>query len=639
MSELKQENQEQNLNALKINPLTKKVQKVLESHVENDKETLEALKELSAFFKENTINSRRNLRGEIERRSLIIKQEVLAAFKNVKEALDAVENDAMSLDKTCKEMSARLQATKTQTHHLLDQMAEFQSEKQNLKTQREIATALLTHLQLKADEVAVLRGTGVKPDLDDLFSLEFFAALEKAQTLHRNCRLILQNSHQATALEIMDQMALYQEAALERLYRWTQAQCKNVEAPQTGVLTQAMGCLQDRPVLLKYVLEEYCTSRRAMLVRAFLDALTIGGANGGVPRPIELHAHDPMRYVGDMLAWLHQMAPNEKENIQALLKGCDRIDVSEAMSSALANITEGVCRPLKSRIEQVLAADPGAPVLRSLNQLMRFYHQTIGQVLQGSPLLATIAELQDQCYSAFLVALDNAVHKVLERADSPKPDLAPSSYVTNLVAFLKEVFSGGRVIDNNPYELSEVVSRIIDPLLTMVHETASRLPLVDKTVYTLNCLYYIHSILSLYEFMDARLDALQEEMETQLKTLSSEQASSLIHNLGLGSVCTLLQGKNPSEPLLDIPGMEPSNLKNFVAKLENYLANADLLPSPQWRLLSSAGHRSIVQTRALDAVMAIYRQLYNAVHDPASGYSNPSSIMPCSPEQIQALLA
>lgn len=29
-------------------------------------------------------------------------------------------------------------------------------------------------------------------------------------------------------------------------------------------------------------------------------------------------------YVGDMLAWLHQMTPTERENAQALLKGCDK---------------------------------------------------------------------------------------------------------------------------------------------------------------------------------------------------------------------------------------------------------------------------------------------------------------------------
>jgi hypothetical protein len=64
-----------------------------------------------------------------------------------------------------------------------------------------------------------------------------------------------------------------------------------------------------------------------VLVRAFIDALTQGGP-GGTPKPIEMHAHDPKRYVGDMLAWLHQTMPNERENLLILLKGCDKTGVS-----------------------------------------------------------------------------------------------------------------------------------------------------------------------------------------------------------------------------------------------------------------------------------------------------------------------
>lgn len=37
-----------------------------------------------------------------------------------------------------------------------------------------------------------------------------------------------------------------------------------------------------------------------------------------------MHAHDHKRYVGDMLAWLHQAIPIEKENILILVKDCDK---------------------------------------------------------------------------------------------------------------------------------------------------------------------------------------------------------------------------------------------------------------------------------------------------------------------------
>ena len=59
-------------------------------------------------------------------------------------------------------------------------------------------------------------------------------------------------------------------------------------------------------------------------MRGFLDALTIGGP-GGAPRPIELQAHDPLRYVGDMLAWVHQALPSEREAAQSLFAKCTNL--------------------------------------------------------------------------------------------------------------------------------------------------------------------------------------------------------------------------------------------------------------------------------------------------------------------------
>lgn len=61
--------------------------------------------------------------------------------------------------------------------------------------------------------------------------------------------------------------------------------------------------------------------RRAILVAGFIEALMDGGP-GGHPKPIEFHAHDPKRYIGDMFAWLHQALSTEKENLSGLLKQC-----------------------------------------------------------------------------------------------------------------------------------------------------------------------------------------------------------------------------------------------------------------------------------------------------------------------------
>lgn len=52
-------------------------------------EMLEALKALSVFFTENSLRTRRNLRGDIERRSLAINEEFAQIFKEVKEVTES----------------------------------------------------------------------------------------------------------------------------------------------------------------------------------------------------------------------------------------------------------------------------------------------------------------------------------------------------------------------------------------------------------------------------------------------------------------------------------------------------------------------------------------------------------------------
>ena len=73
-------------------------------------------------------------------------------------------------------------------------------------------------------------------------------------------------------------------------------------------------------------------------------------------------------------------------------------------------------------------------------------------------------------------------------------------------------------------------------------------------------------------------------------------------------------------------------------KLDALLGAPDALQLAQWKLLISGSHRKIIQRRALDTVLSIYEQLYEAVHNPANCYENPSSIMPRTPQQVRNLL-
>ena len=76
------------------------------------------------------------------------------------------------------------------------------------------------------------------------------------------------------------------------------------------------------------------------------------------------------------------MCPGEAENITHLLKLCEKTDRSSVTAKMLTGITEGVCRPLKSRVEQILVSESSAIVLYKLTNLLRFYENTIFDVLK-----------------------------------------------------------------------------------------------------------------------------------------------------------------------------------------------------------------------------------------------------------------
>ena len=100
-------------------------------------------------------------------------------------------------------------------------------------------------------------------------------------------------------------------------------------------------------------------TRQATVLSSFITALTRGGPSG-YPRPIELHAHDPLRYVGDMLAWVHQSIAAEREFLESLfglksdgrmvgsIRKFDSTDEEDDWIRELMDLALGkLCMPLK----------------------------------------------------------------------------------------------------------------------------------------------------------------------------------------------------------------------------------------------------------------------------------------------------
>ncbi|NP_001083333.1 uncharacterized protein LOC398871 [Xenopus laevis] len=629
--------------AQSINPLSRKLNKILETRLDNDKDMLEALKALSAFFTENSLRSRRNLRGDIERRSLTINEEFVGIVKKVREELESINEDVQAMSSCCQDMTSRLKATKEQTHDLVAKTTTLQSENQRLEIRAQVADAFLLKFQLTSDEMNILRGTREGPLTED-----FFKVLGRVKQIHNDVKLLLRTNQQTAGLEIMEQMALLQETSYEQLYRWAQNDCRTLTQEScdiSPILAQAMDALQDRPVLYNYTLDEFGTARRSAVVRGFIDALTRGGP-GGTPRPIEMHSHDPLRYVGDMLAWLHQATASEKEHLESLLKLVNIQGVEDNIQEVVGHITEGVCRPLKVRIEQVIIAEPGAVLLFKISNLLKFYHHTISAIVgtSASSLLTTIEEMHLLSKKIFFNSLSLHASKLLDKVELPPADLGPSSALNQTLTLLREVLvshdSSVVPLDARQADFVQALSCVLDPLLQMCTVSASNLGTADMATYMVNCLYMMKTTLALFEFTDKRLEMLQFQIEAHLDTLVNEQASYVLTRAGLSQIYSCVQQHKPEQgPLSNLPSMDSVSLKAAMVQFDRYLAAPDNLQMPQLNYFLSATVKEQIIKQSTELVCKAYSELYEAVMKPVNGYKDPTSILHRSPQQVQTLLS
>lgn len=630
------------VNCCPDNPISKKVAKILDGKFETDKELIESLTTVSSFFKENTLHNRRNLRRDIESFSLQVNVEFMDHFKKVKEELDKVCGSVAAMNACCTDMTQRLQTTKSQTRDLISQTARLQAASKSVDKKTKVADRFLALFQLTPEELKSLQVAS-----DGIVTKEFFLALNRAKQIHSDCKELLMNGQHTSGLEIMDMMASYQETAYEMLYRWIQSGCQSSAFEKGDInelICQAFAALESRPVLFKYSLDECCNARRNFVAKAFLNALTKGGPSG-VPKPIELLSHDPHRYVNDMLAWIHQSLAGEKEFLQCLLKDCSDENTSIYIPNALTQITEGLARPFKSRVEQVMGGENGPVILYKLSNLFRFYHDTMKTALdEQAPLLEVIIDLSDMLVALFRAALVTSLNRILDKFEAPSSDLAPVQGVHQVLLLLREVLEAHDAVLfpalDKKESFNKVFDIVIESLTSTLLLTCTDLNPINLSVYTLNCLNMLCSVLALYQYTEERLEILNAQIDVHIGVLISEQAGYILQRVGLALIYSAFLAHKPNQgPCSQISGLDSTSLKHALDKFELFLGSPDSYKLPQYSLISASKSRQTVDEGTWEAISMAYKLVYDKIFDSQNSYEEPQKIIIRTVDEVKDLLA
>lgn len=677
--------------------LSRKLKKVLETRTDTA-DLLASLSTLSEFYGENGPHARRNLRSTIEKRSLSINHEFLLASDSAQQALDCVEEEVNALAECCDKIAKALSSCNATTGDIISTTERLKQELEVTTQRQEIVSCFLRDYQLSNEEINALREEELNED--------FFKALAHVQEIHANCKVLLRTHHQRAGLELMDMMAVYQEGAYERLCRWVQAECRRLgdtDNPEVSeLLRTAVRCLKERPVLFKYCAEEVANMRHNALFRRFISALTRGGP-GGMPRPIEVHAHDPLRYVGDMLGWLHQALASERELVLALLDPDAVVDTGPTarrfskdlegdlgktetdLTFVLDRIFEGVCRPFKVRVEQVLHSQPNIMVSYKLSNTLEFYSHTISNLLgRETSLCNTLWALKDAAQKTFFDILKTRGEKLLRYPPLVSVDLSPPLAVQEGVSLLLEIIETHSSMmvpaSGNKPVFDSVISALLNPIIQMCEQAAeahkskgsihssrrnrtssdpsqfkkssvdailthsssmstSQTTETPSKIFLINCLCAIQQPLSKHEVASEYVKKLETMIQSHVNGLVSKEVDAILTRCGLSNKMTHFHSSsdNNETPLAEMEDTSPSSLSECLKAFFGMILGSES-PLPEFEQMQVPKLRSEACLQVARSLADAYELIYTAVMDPKNQYPDPKSLVRHPPDQIRTIL-
>ncbi|KAJ3386427.1 Serine/threonine-protein kinase smg1 [Entophlyctis sp. JEL0112] len=643
-------------------PLSQKLQKML-GHSLDGIETKSALEALDSFYygdnRRDPINvAHLNLKADLDSKAMSGYRDFLSSFETVLACVNAVESDLESVNQTYLEMESMLKIAKSDSAMLLAQTRDLKLLREQTISKKTAVDGFLRRFTPSDSEIDILTTSS---DLTETF----FAAMNRLIQINDDCNSVLMQENQKAGNEIIESVAIYQEKGYAKLHSWIQIQQLPLfkrETPEVSkLMRKAMSTLKARPSLFQSCVDEISLIRQTVLVQFFMDALTRGGPSG-LPRPIELVAHDPVRYVGDMLAWLHQASVGERELVEGLFSGDASVSMNddifsvlslgllstkpEAMLVILDVCTKNTVPPLKARIDEVLASNLTPSVSYKISTTIQFYSHTIGKVIgEKSGLVSYLGAAYDKTFKVFLDTLKAQGVRMTAFVQKPGRELTPPPVLKEAVLQLRELMASYESSlmmqtsdDTNGEEgFSQIMAVALDPILTLCTNGTATLGKFENAVYIANCLFFIQSAIALYEFTATRVESITSQIEAQIQILIDEQSQIIIKQSGLSPLLEALDEHSGKIPLALVPALDARAIMAAMSNLDVYLCTAGFEAHSRLSLLLSTQHRERSLDGGFSAFLESYKRLHDAVMDPVNKYEFPSTIIR-SIGEIQTLL-
>ncbi|KAF2819804.1 oligomeric Golgi complex subunit 6 [Ophiobolus disseminans] len=585
------------------NALSSRITSVLSASYA-DLEIRDALETLDARGVRNTAETRRQIRLDVQKEVIQCNGEIVKDFGQVAEQLRRIGTAISSLNNYCADMRSHIAAANRETSPVLEEATSLMNQRKHVETKQQILHAFNSHFLVLDQEATVLTST-VEP-----VNEEFFQVLTRVKKIHHDCQVLLGTEDQRLGLEVLEQSSKQLNAAFQKLYRWIQREFRtlDLENPQISAsVRRSLRVLAERPTLFQSCLDSFAEARESILSDSFHAALTgLASEEHIVTKPIEFYAHDPLRYIGDMLAWVHSTTVSEREALENLFisdgdeikrsiqeglesepwlrdEGAEMFDGRKALNQLVSRDLTSVARLLRQRTEQVIQSHEDATLAYKIANLIGFYKGTFAKLLgSDSEVLDVFDTLEASAMRQFRANMRDHVAAVQSELAVAPPDLSLPDFLDEALQTLKILAksydTSAAGTDDQEQGFQAVLAEALDPFLSGCVNLQKGMQQPDSAIFAINCLFAAKEALSAYSFASDRAEEMDETITEQVAQLVDYQHQYLLHESGLITLLEALSHITDSEESLksipELDAFKPDALVAASQQLDEFLPSA-----------------------------------------------------------------
>ncbi|WAO87788.1 Conserved oligomeric Golgi complex subunit 6 [Fusarium falciforme] len=555
-----------------LTPLASKVTSVL-STTHSDSEFRDALSLLDQRGIQNDAETRRRVRLDLQKEVIDSNGEVIAEFGRVAEQLRRIKTTIDKLNSGYEDMKSQVVAAHEQTTPALSEASSLLEQRRQVEVKQDLLGAFRKHFIMSESEIAALTMTA--EPVDD----RFFEALGKAKKISKDCEILLGFEKQTLGLELMEQTSKNINLGFQKLYKWIQREFKtlNLENLQmNSSIRRALRVLAERPSLFQNCLDFFSEARERILSDSFYVALTGSSPSGTEDpsvKPIDMTAHDPLRYVGDMLAWIHSATVSEREALEVLFvaegeelaKGLksgrdaeiwrliaedDEVEADFNALKALNDLVDrdisGAARVLRQRMEQVIQSNEETIPAYKLANLVNFYRITFQKTLGPNTNLVELVEgLETEALRQFRALVRDHIATLQGEFQHAPSDLGPPAFLQDSLKQLKAISktydSSLSASEDRESEFENVLAEAFEPFMAGCENMAKVMKDQKGAIFLINCISSATACLEPFEFTRRRTQQLRGKSEEEAKKLVVSQYNFFRKGSGLDPIFSFLE--------------------------------------------------------------------------------------------------